>query len=293
MDYASPFTPPILTHCAPLLENYDVLFCDVWGVVHDGNTAIPPSNDALRQFRARGGTVILLTNAPQPAARVAEILAEKSVKPDVWDAIVTSGEIALDHVFTQRYRSIYHIGPEWRSRPLIAKLPRLVSDISQADSIVCSGLVDDHNETAESYRTVLEAARSRDLQLICANPDLWVHVGEKLLPCAGTIATLYEELGGPVVWAGKPHKPIYDAALTRAKELRGRPLSSNRILAIGDAMRTDIAGAVAADIDALFVASGIHRDEVMTNGNIVTSKLSQLFSQYPLRVVAATPTVAW
>lgn len=286
-------SPPIVTSCARLLARYDVLFCDVWGVVHDGHTAILPSNDALRRFRAQGGTVILLTNAPQPAGRVADILAEKNVQPDVWDAIVTSGEIALGVVREQGYQAIHHIGPEWRSRPLMAKLPGLVGDVGVADAIVCSGLVDDHNQTAESYRPLLERALQRRLPFICANPDLWVHVGEKLLPCAGVIAALYEEMGGPVVWAGKPHKPVYDAAFQRAAELRESPVPGSRILAIGDALRTDLAGAEAAGVDALFVGSGIHRDEVMEQGAIVPAKLERLFADGAPAAIAATAVVSW
>ncbi len=288
-----PKSPPIVTGCAPLFARYDVLFCDVWGVVHDGHTAIQPSNDALRRFRGQGGTVILLTNAPQPAGRVAEILAEKNVQPDVWDAIVTSGEIALSVVQEQGYQAILHIGPEWRSRPLMAKLPGLVSDIGAADAIVCSGLIDDHNETADSYRPLLERALQRNVPFICANPDLWVHVGEKLLPCAGVIATLYEQMGGPVVWAGKPHKPVYDAAFQRAAELRGKSVLAPRILAVGDALRTDLAGAEAAGIDSLFVASGIHRDEVMERGAIEPAKLARLFAEGAPAAVAATAVVSW
>lgn len=286
-------SPPILANSASLLQRYDVLFCDVWGVVHDGNTAIPVSNDALRRFRRQGGTVILLTNAPQPEARVAEILAEKSVARDVWDAIVTSGDIALGHVRERGYQAIHHIGPAWRSRPLMAKLPGLVEDVAKADAIVCSGLVDDHNETAENYRLLLETALKRRVPFICANPDLWVHVGEKLLPCAGVIATLYAQMGGDVVWAGKPHPPVYEAAFAVASQLRGAAVNQTRVLAIGDAVRTDLAGAATAGIDALFIASGIHRDETIEAGAIVPEKLLALFSSDAPPAVGAMTTLAW
>lgn len=286
-------SPPILTRCAPLLERYDVLFCDVWGVVHDGNRAFNASNEALAQFRAQGGTVILLTNAPQPEARVAEILAEKTVARTAWDGIVSSGEIALNYIRARRYRSIHHIGPEWRSRPLMAQLPGLVDNITRADAIVCSGLVDDHRETAESYRSLLEAARTRKIPFVCANPDLWVHVGEKKLPCAGLIATLYEEMGGEVLWAGKPHKAVYDAAFAIASELRGTAVDPSRVLAIGDALRTDLAGAHLAGIDALFIASGIHRDETMADGAIVPQRLAELFARERQPAVAAADRLVW
>ncbi len=286
-------TPPIVARCQPLLERYDVLFCDVWGVVHDGNKAFPASNDALARFRARGGIVILLTNAPQPEARVAEILVEKSVVSEAWDAIVTSGDIALGNVRSRGFKAVHHIGPAWRSRPLLAKLPGHVDNVANADAIVCSGLVDDHGETAEDYRSLLEVALDRKLTFICANPDLWVHVGDKLLPCAGVIATLYAEMGGEVVWAGKPHKPVYDAAFAKAAELRGAAIDRRSVLAVGDALRTDLSGAAQAGIDALFIASGIHRDEVMAGGAIVPVNLAKLFAANPIPAIGAAIALNW
>lgn len=286
-------SPPIITGCGPLLGRYDVLFCDVWGVVHDGQRAISVSNDALARFRQNGGTVILLTNAPQPETRVAEILDERAVRRDAWDAIVTSGEIALEHVRMGGHHQVYHIGPAERSQPLMAKLPALTGNLATADAIVCSGLIDDHRETAEDYRAQLAVALERKIPFICANPDLWVHVGAKLLPCAGLIGALYAEMGGEVIWAGKPHKPVYDAAFARAELLRGAPPKPSRVLAVGDALRTDLAGAAAAGIDALFIASGIHRVEAMTAGAIEPAKLAKLFADNPVAAIAATAALAW
>lgn len=286
-------TPPIVTNCASLLAGYDVLFCDVWGVVHDGNLAIPASTDALIRFRQGGGTVILLTNAPQPEVRVAEILDEKQVPRAAWDAVVSSGETALAHVRSHGLQAIYHIGPAARSRPLIEQLPRLVDTIGQADGIVCSGLVDDHRETPEDYRQLLTEALSRRLPFVCANPDHWVHVGEKLLPCAGQLAAFYADMGGEVVWAGKPHAPVYEAAFDRAVGLRRAPVTAARVLAVGDALLTDLAGAANAGIDALFIGSGIHRDDVMRDGAIDPGRLGELFGAEAPPAVAATPALAW
>jgi len=285
--------PPIIRSCGPLISRYDVLFSDIWGVVHDGLDAIPAANETLPRFREAGGTVILITNAPQPEARVAEILDERRVRRDAWDAIVSSGELALEHVRANAWRRVHHIGPERRSRPLVSQLPGLAGDIDEAEAIVCSGLVEDRRETAEDYRGLLERALARSLPFVCANPDLAVHVGADLLPCAGAIAALYEELGGAVHWAGKPHRAAYEAAFAKAERIRGGPVDPSRVLAIGDALRTDLAGAARAGVDALFIASGIHRDEVMDSGEISAERLAELFAGDAPRAVAAATDLAW
>lgn len=285
--------PPIISACGPLIKRYDVLFSDIWGVVHDGLTAIPAANATLPRFRAEGGTVILITNAPQPEERVAEILDERRVRRDAWDAIVSSGELALGHIRAQGYRSVHHIGPESRSRPLLAKLPRPATDLADAEAIVCSGLIDDRRETAANYRPLLDQALARRLPFVCANPDLAVHVGADLLPCAGAIGALYAEMGGAVHWAGKPYAAAYDDALAKAAAIRGQVISRQRVLAIGDALRTDLAGAKAAGIDALFIATGIHRDETMEGGAIVPAKLRALFAASAPPAIAAAVDLAW
>ena len=285
--------PPIITACGPLLARYDVLFSDIWGVVHDGLNAIPAANDTLPRFRAGGGTVVLITNAPQPVERVAEILEERRVLRSAWDGIVTSGELALGFVRERGFKHVYHIGPERRSRPLMAKLPGLVDRLADADGIVCSGLVDDRRETAEDYRPLLEEALSRRLPFVCANPDLEVHVGADLLPCAGAIAVLYEAMGGEVLWAGKPHLPAYREAFARAQAARGTAVALPRVLAIGDALRTDLAGAARAGVDALFIATGIHREETMENGAISPARLARLFANGAPPAIAAAVDLAW
>lgn len=285
--------PPILTRARDLLPRYDVLLCDVWGVVHDGNRAFAAAGEALANFRDQGGTVILLTNAPQPAERVAEILDDKAVDRGAWDAIVSSGDVALDHVRRQGYRRIYHIGPVPRSRPLMSKLPGLTGVLDAADAIVCSGLVDDSRETAEDYRRMMEQALGLGLPLVCANPDLVVDVGGRLLPCAGAIGALYEAMGGAVYWAGKPHAPVYEGALQRAAGLLGRDVAKSRVLAVGDALRTDLAGAANCGFDALFIASGIHRHETMVGNAIVPAQLASLFDRSAPPAIAAMSALAW
>jgi HAD superfamily hydrolase (TIGR01459 family) len=285
--------PPVLEHARDLLSRYDVLLCDVWGVVHNGHRAFPAACEALANFRDEGGTVILLTNAPQPAERVARILDDKLVPTSSWDAIVSSGDVALEHVRQRGYQRIHHIGPVPRSRPLMSHLPGLTGSLEEADAIVCSGLVDDSRETAEDYRRVLLRAHALGLPLVCANPDLVVDVGGTLLPCAGALGALYEEIGGEVYWAGKPHAPVYEGALRRAAELRGRDVARTRVLAIGDALRTDLAGAANAGFDALFIASGIHRHETMSGDSVEPRLLAGLFDASAPPAVAAMSGLAW
>jgi HAD superfamily hydrolase (TIGR01459 family) len=285
--------PPIFDHARDLLSRYDVLLCDVWGVVHNGHRAFTAACEALANFRDDGGTVILLTNAPQPAERVARILNDKLVPKAAWDAIVSSGDVALEHVRKQGYAHIHHIGPVPRSRPLMSHLPGLTGSLEEADAIVCSGLVDDSRETAEDYRRLLLRAHAFKLPLVCANPDLVVDVGGTLLPCAGAIGALYEEIGGDVYWAGKPHAPVYEGALRRAAELRGRDVARTRVLAIGDALRTDLAGAAGVGFDALFIASGIHRHDAMIGDRIEPQRLAELFNATSPPAVAAMSALAW
>lgn len=282
----------IIASCRDLLARYDVLFSDVWGVVHDGREAYAGAGDAFARFRAAGGTVLLLSNAPMPSEWVARVLDEKGVRRDSWDAIVSSGDMTLAHSIERGFGRVHHIGTP-RDLPLLERMPASRVPLDQAEAIVCTGLVDDRNETAETYRPLLEIALARSMPLLCANPDLIVDVGGELLLCAGVIAELYEEMGGGVFWGGKPYLPIYEHALETVSRLRDAQVPRERVLAIGDAMRTDIAGAAAFDIDALFIGQGIHRDEVLRNGNLDSDCLARLLDKHLGRPVAAMTGVTW
>jgi HAD superfamily hydrolase (TIGR01459 family) len=285
--------PAIIANAGPLLGCYDVIFCDVWGVIHDGHTAYATAGEALARFREGGGTVVLVSNAPFPGDRVATVIDGKGVRRDAWDAIVSSGDIALRHVAEMGYARIYCIGPEPRDLALFERLPGQRTELAGADAIVCSGLVHDRTETAEDYRGVLERALKRRLPFVCANPDLAVDVGADRLPCAGAIAALYEEMGGPVFWAGKPHASAYQAATLKAVELRGAAIAPAQILAIGDAVRTDLAAAERAGVDALFIAAGLHRHNTMEGETIVPDKLARVFQSGTPPAIAAMPYLAW
>lgn len=285
--------PPIIETAADLLTRYDVLFSDIWGVIHDGHTAHRGAVDALLRFRAAGGSVILVSNAPVPEHRVAAMLDYRHVPRAAWDAIVCSGAIALRHIAEQGYRRAYNVGPRDRDRSFFEMSPAADAPLDEAEALVCTGLVDDVNETPEDYRPLLEAAHARALPFVCANPDLVVDVGTKLYYCAGAIADIYAALGGSVFWAGKPHPVAYATARAEADRIRGGAVPADRILVVGDALRTDLAAAANAGLDALFIAGGIHRGEVVDDERIVPAKLARLFGPGAPPALAAMPVLRW
>lgn len=270
-----------------------MLFCDVWGVVHDGHVAFGDAVSALDKFRDHGGTVVLVSNAPVPWLRVAAMLDSRKVPRASWDAIVSSGDIALTHIADKNYTRVYGIGPRDRDAAFFAACPAELTTLETAQAIVCTGLNDDLNETAENYRELLTDALALKLPFVCANPDLVVDVGGRHYWCAGAIADLYEHMGGDVYWAGKPHLSAYGTAHATAERVRGTSVALSRILAIGDAIRTDLAAAHRFGVDAIFVASGIHRHEAMENGQLVPQKLDRLFPPGTPRALAAMTGLRW
>jgi HAD superfamily hydrolase (TIGR01459 family) len=280
----------IITNAGPLLSRYEAVFCDVWGVMHNGRKAYAEAGAALARFRAEGGTVILVSNAPIPASGVERVLEKTGVRRDAWDAIVSSGDIALRHIGEKGYRRMHWVGPSKRDYALYVRLPGPSTPLAESEAIVCTGLKDDRNETVADYRALIEEGVARALPFVCANPDLVVDVGDKQLLCAGSIAAEYERLGGNVFWAGKPHPAAYATALARAAELRGSTLDLARILAIGDAVRTDLAAAQGLGVDGLFVAAGIHSAEVLAGGEIEPALLAALFEPPGTPTAIATMT---
>jgi HAD superfamily hydrolase (TIGR01459 family) len=245
-------------------DHYDVILCDIWGVLHNGVASFTQASDALVSFRRRGGAVILISNAPRPSPPIARQVLKLGVSPDAFDAIVTSGDVTIGLMEEQAGERVLHIGPE-RDHSLFDAAAETTGaraklvPLEHAQYVLCTGLRNDEIETLDDYEPELQAMSNRGMAMICANPDIVIHRGDALIYCAGALARRYEELGGSVVYAGKPYAPIYDRALALAEHIRGAPIERPRVLAIGDGMRTDIAGAARAGLDVLFVTGGIHR----------------------------------
>ncbi|TAK48338.1 MAG: TIGR01459 family HAD-type hydrolase [Xanthobacteraceae bacterium] len=282
-----------LDHLRELSASFDVLLCDVWGVIHNGVAAFPEPCEALARFRAGGGTVVLITNAPRPAASVEQQLRRLHIGSDVYDAIATSGDVTRHFIADHAGKAAFHLGPP-RDQPLFDDLDvAFAAEAGEADYIICTGLFDDETETPETYRALLEDARARNLAMVCANPDLVVERGHKLIYCAGALAELYRTLGGDVTFGGKPHAPIYEQALAQAAERRGAPVARERVLAIGDSVRTDLAGANNFGVACLFVSAGIHASEVGARDNPDAAALRTLFSQASRPPLGVTRKLRW
>jgi HAD superfamily hydrolase (TIGR01459 family) len=292
-------SPPILSGLSDIAARYDVLLCDVWGVLHDGRRAFQKPAEALARFRAAGGTVVLITNAPRPNGPIRAQLDRLGVPREAYDDIVTSGDSTVALIAARGEGPFYHIGPP-RDRALMEEVraktgrsPSLV-ELDGAAHVICSGLFDDAAETPDHYDATYAAMRDRGLEMICANPDVVVHVGDKLIFCAGALAERYEALGGTVHYAGKPHAPIYDLAIATAAKIRGSTIEARRVLAIGDGLRTDIAGANRQGIDSLFVSGGIHREETSaTDGGLDHEALAAFLAKADAVPTAVLADLAW
>lgn len=283
---------PVLDRARRLLGSYDAVFCDVWGVLHNGLAPYAAAGDALARFRAAGGSVVLVSNAPSRSSLVTGLLDHIGVRRDAWDAIITSGDLTCMHLQEAGYQRVHHIGPP-RDIRMLAGLDIEHVDLERASAVVCTGIADDRDETGESHRPLLSRALELSLPFVCGNPDLVVDVGGVLLPCAGTVAALYESMGGAVHWAGKPHRPAYAAAHQLAERAAGKPIAQSRILAIGDAVRTDLAGAAGYGVDCLLIAQGIHREELMPRGRLEPARLERLLQATQHRPAAAMAELAW
>ncbi len=287
MTQPSAFPPvPIVTSIEPFLGGVEAWICDIWGVVHNGLAAFPSAVDACVRFRRHGGTVILLTNAPRPAPAIEEQLAKLKVPREAWDAILTSGDLTLSLIAQHRDAPLTHLGPD-RDRGLFDGQHLTMVGLEEARAIVCSGLFDDERETAEDYRERLTGPASRGVPLICANPDVTVARGDRVIPCAGALAALYESIGGPVIYAGKPYLPVYDRAFEMIAAARGKPVSKAATLGIGDGINTDIRGALAAGIRPVLVASPVHLPE------LTEATLAHAVVPLPGRPIAAMAALAW
>ncbi len=282
--------PPIavLDTIAELASDTQAWLVDIWGVMHNGETPFPTAVAACQRFRAAGGVVLLLSNSPRPSNGVATQLDQIGVARDAYDGIVSSGDATRTLLRAWSGRPVFHLGPA-RDAPLFEGIDiRLVAE-ADADGVICTGLFDDTTETPEDYSALLASFKARDLPMICANPDIKVERGGRIIFCGGAVAQAYAEIGGEVHLAGKPHAPIYDMALDELARLRGDAVEKERILAIGDGVKTDIAGAVRAGIRAVYIASAVH----MVGDTLDDDEISRLFPAGSERPVAAMAKLDW
>jgi HAD superfamily hydrolase (TIGR01459 family) len=283
-------SPRILSGLHEIAPGHDALICDVWGVLHNGVSVYASAVDALKRFRDAFGPVVLLSNAPRPVSALEEQFAKLGVPGNCYDAIVTSGAAAHDALATRVGNgrlALYHLGPE-RDRGVFDDLAIDCVGPEDASVVLCTGLFDDETEKPDDYGDLLHALQRRQLTMLCANPDIVVQRGGQLVYCAGAIARAYEKTGGAVVYYGKPHTPIYEPVLRAAKLAAGRAVV--RPLAVGDGLETDIRGANNAGMESLFIADGIHGEEI---GDVTEASLARLFGKAGLSARAAMRALVW
>jgi HAD superfamily hydrolase (TIGR01459 family) len=286
---------------ADLASGYKVILSDVWGVVHNGLMAFERATEALGRFRVGGGKVVLMTNSPNPSRVVEAQLVRLGVTRNAYDAIVSSGDVTVSLLAERASGGLFHIGPPDETAlfeevlALCAEAPHFVP-LKQANFVLCTGLADPWHETPADYDAILAAMRARNLELICANPDIVVEDGGKLYYCAGAIAERYAEAGGKVIQAGKPFAPIFARALELARGPGTKTIDRARVLVIGDAMRTDIKGAHDQGFDSLFVTSGIHRKELhggAQDTGLDAAAFRQFMEAADFAPTAAIPELVW
>ncbi|PWJ76914.1 HAD superfamily hydrolase (TIGR01459 family) [Pseudaminobacter salicylatoxidans] len=280
-------SPEMIGSLDVVTDRYAAILCDVWGVLHNGVDAFPESAEALRRARQKGLAVVLITNSPRPRDGVEAQLAALGVPQDAWDRIVTSGDVTRD-LIRQAPRKLFHLGPE-RDEVIYDGIDCELVEEFEADAVVCTGLFDDETETPEEYAELLMRLRSRNLPFICANPDIMVERGDRLIWCAGALARDYTQLGGRTLISGKPHRPIYVAALNAASEVLGREVSTEESLGIGDGMLTDIKGAADNGLDVLYVSGGVHAADYGNPQAPDLELLSEFLEKHGHRPVAVIP----
>ncbi|MBZ9920287.1 MULTISPECIES: TIGR01459 family HAD-type hydrolase [unclassified Mesorhizobium] len=280
-------SPDIIGSLEDLSKNYSAILCDVWGVVHNGERHFPAAASALAAARATGIPVVLITNSPRRSADVVAQMNVIGVPPSAYDRVVTSGDVTRD-LIVEGPRKIFHVGAE-RDLTLYDGLDVDLVEEFEASGVVCTGLFDDEVEKPEDYAGLLRRLRARNLPFICANPDIMVERGERIIWCAGALARDYAQLGGRTLIAGKPYAPVYDVAMREVAEILGRPVERRQVLAIGDGMLTDIKGAADNGFDVLYVSGGIHARDYGDASQPDPARLAAFLDRHAYHPVAVIP----
>ncbi len=277
--------PAGLAGLAPL---YDTILCDVWGVIHNGRAAFTEACDALVKFRAQGGQVSLITNAPVPNAQVIRLFEPLGVPMTAFDTCVSSGDATRAELAARPDMTVWRMGGDegWEhDRFLYEGLGNTFIDNDTADLLLCIGLRDQLKDQPEDYREEFRRAVAKGLPMLCANPDKQVRIGGKLYWCAGALADVYEDLGGQVIYPGKPYAPIYQLAVARLSELKSPP---RRILCVGDSPATDVRGARLQGYDSLYVGTGLKQ-----HGANFEAEVTDLLADYGEHATYAMTGLRW
>ena len=284
--------PAPINGLSAVADRYDVLLSDVWGVIHNGRESFKAACEALARWRAERGPVILISNAPRPSSAVHSQLDQLGVPREAWSAFISSGDATRILLSGRAPGPAWAIGPE-KDAALYEGLDLAFAGPETAAFISCTGPYDDDVEGPDDYEERFAVALARGLPMICANPDLVVQKGDRLIYCGGALAQRYEQMGGQVIMAGKPYAPIYDLCLAEAQLMLGRPLDRARVLCVGDAVATDAKGANDQGLDMLFVASGIHGAETIGPDGLDAQAVETLLAKDGAQATYAIADLAW
>jgi len=286
-------TTRIISGLSAIAPQYDAALVDIWGVIHDGHTPYMAAVEACRKFRSERGPVVLISNSPRPSQAIPDQLRQIGVPTDFYDAIATSGDATRSELAQRAPGPAFRLGPA-RDEPLYDGLGLTFAPLQEAAFISCTGLFDDTTETSDDYVELLTEARARGLEMVCANPDLVVQRGDRLIYCGGALAQAYKQIGGDVTLGGKPHAPIYRLAMAGVAAANGgSQVEPARVLAIGDGPDTDVAGAIAQGFAALFIAHGIHGADIVRDGELDADKLGAVLSGPTRAANYAALELAW
>ena len=280
-------SPEIIGSLEDVSNAYSAILCDVWGVVHNGERHFPAAASALARAREAEIPVVLITNSPRRNVDVVAQMNAIGVPSSAYDRVVTSGDVTRD-LIAEGPRKIFHIGGD-RDFTIYDGLDVELVEEFEASGVVCTGLFDDEVEKPEDYTELLRRLRARNLPFICANPDIMVERGERIIWCAGALARDYAQFGGRTLIAGKPYAPVYEVAMKEVADIVGRPVERSRVLAIGDGMMTDVKGAVDNGFDVLYVSGGIHARDYGDASQPDPARLVTFLEKHGYRPVAVIP----
>ena len=265
-----------LTHLSEIFDNYDTFIIDLWGVMHNGIKLNPKAMEAIDHLKKNSKKIVFLSNAPRPSSKVISFLMKMGMDKKYLSIVITSGEAAMHAINKKKFgKTFFHLGPP-RDTSIFEKVKDNRTKIEHCDFILCTGLFDDHEDDLFYHKNFLKNHTSK--KLICTNPDLTVHRGDIEELCAGSIAKLFEDLGGEAIYFGKPYKEVYNMCFSK----------NEKVLAIGDNLRTDIKGANNLNLHSIFITEGVHREEFSK-----TSALETLLKKYNVKTNFYQKELTW